>query len=50
MKKLFTFFILALSFIALAITFKIYIYESRKVSALQEIIWDFWPAKAILAI
>ncbi|MEW8993915.1 C39 family peptidase [Clostridium sp.] len=36
MKKLFTFFILALSFVALAITFKIYIYESRKVSALQD--------------
>ncbi len=36
MKKLFALFILALSFVALTITFNIYIYESKKVSALQD--------------
>jgi len=36
MKRLFTLFILALSFVALVITFNIYICESKKVSALQD--------------
>jgi len=36
MKKLLKLFILALSFVALAITFRIYIYESKKVNALQK--------------
>lgn len=35
MKKFLKLFILALSFVALALTFRIYIYESKKVSALQ---------------